>query len=515
MAIKLFVRALVRWSWLLVLFILLGFVGGNILSALLPPQYQATAIVQLSTQSSQIVQPVAAYSTLVTSDSVLGAVLDNYLNNDQNIDRQTFVTKQLAVSSDSASQSITIAVTLSNASEAASLANALAQTLVKQQNAYIHAQYAQELQIVNSRIAAEQNAINHLNQQYAATPSANAATLQQLSDQLSQQQNLQNQDITARQVLTTEQALYGSPLSVVQAALPPGKPSSLIGVVPMTPVLIGFMLILAFVAIGFLEQRAGRIYGVYALQEKTSLPVLGSLRWTKRLSPASFFKTKSAYSAYQEDCRLLMADVLFHAQQANAHIIALTSLNTGAGTTSVITRLAVLLAQSNRRVLLLDANLHDPSLHKQIEVPNDVGIAQLLEESGRKAVATTHRLFRSAVAVSTNIPSIDYFVKPTSIRNLYVITAGKSALGPADLLSMPEMGQFLRGMVRNVDFILIDCPALVHAEARVLGALCDQALLVVDATKGRIQQVLDMKLELVDAGVELSGLIVNKLGRWL
>ena len=76
-SMKIFVSALVRWFWVLILCLLIGWLGGKKLATLFPPQYQATALIQLNTQSHQstIVQSVAVYATLVTSDSVLGATL--------------------------------------------------------------------------------------------------------------------------------------------------------------------------------------------------------------------------------------------------------------------------------------------------------------------------------------------------------------------------------------------------------------------------------------------------------
>src|SRR5690349_15790739 len=101
---KVIVRALVRWSWLLVLCLLVGWFGGRALAKALPPTYQATAIVQLNAQlgSTRVIQPVTVYAALVTSDSILSPVLKQY----PVLDRQTLVLKQLVVSSDSDAQTI-------------------------------------------------------------------------------------------------------------------------------------------------------------------------------------------------------------------------------------------------------------------------------------------------------------------------------------------------------------------------------------------------------------------------
>ncbi len=523
---KIVVRALIRWSWVLILCLLIGWLGGKKLATLFPPQYQATALIQLNMQSntSAIVQSVAVYASLVTSDSVLGATLKNY----PDLDRQTMSTKQLIITNDPKAQTISIQVALPNAREAASVANGLAHLLVAQQNAYIQQQYINEQKLLDGRIADEQKNINTLNQQIIQL-SANSIAA-----------------------------------SVVQEAIPPSKPSSIIGLIPFAPAFLGFMLILGMIVIFLLEREADRINGVYAIQKKLALPVLGSLRW---ISPGPNSKPLRALvdsrEPYAEDCRIMMADVLFHAEEAHAHILAITGSKAQSGSSTIAWILAALLAQSKRRVLLIDANLHEPTQNKRLEVSNNAGLASMLEEARNMKV--------NAVAVSgqepvemyqqTSIPRIETqgimgarkqsssliinpqrlnsvkraaigasdqkivdlaakysfgkYIVPTRIQDLYVLPAGRPTMNPNNLLSMPEMDYFLKWSSKRVDFIVIDCPALIHAEAHVLGALSDQTLLVVDATKDRQKQVLNAKEKLLSTGVKLSGIIVNKLGRWV
>ena len=565
---KIVVRALIRWSWVLILCLLIGWVGGKKLATVFPPQYQATALVQLSmlSNTTAIVQPVAAYASLVTSDSVLGATLQKY----PDLDRASMSTKQLTVTAVTTSQSISIQVALPNAREAASVANDLAHLLVTQQNAYIQQQYANEMKLLDGRIADEQKNITTLNQQIVQLSANlinapnNAPVIQQDQNQVTQYQNFLNQDITQKQNLITQQALDSNPLSVVQGAVPSSKPSSIIGLIPFTPSFLGLMLILGMIVIFLLERQADRINGVYELQKTLALPVLGSLRW---ISPGPNSKPLRALidsrEPYAEDCRIMMADVLFHAEEAHAHILAITGTKAQSGSSTIAWILAALLAQSKRRVLLIDANLHEPTQNKRLDVSNNAGLASMLEEarkmkvnavtvSGQEPVemhqqVSIPRMETQWVAGARNQTSsliinpqrlnsvkratsgasdqkiVDLaakysfgkYIVPTRIQDLYVLPAGRPTMNPNNLLSMPEMDYFLRWSSKRVDFIVVDCPALIHAEAHVLGSLSDQTFLVVDATKDRQKQVLNAKEKLLNAGVKLSGIIVNKLGRWV
>lgn len=507
---KLLVRGFARWWWLLVVSAIAGFFVGHALLALLPPTYQSTAIVQLSTPAhtsqAQIIQPVAAYSTLVTSDPVLNAVLVKY----PLIDRQMFVAKQLVITPDAPSQSFQIQVTLPDARMAADIASGLAQTIVSQQNAYIKSQYNEAIKLTNGHIADEQRVINQLNQQYAATLPTNTIVLAQLDSQIQQQRNLQNTDVLDLQSLTTEAALFGSPLSIAQSATVATKPSSFLGQIPFVPVMITLLVLLVVVAIALLEQNAGRINGTYDLQRKAATPVVGSLRWTTPVSPVELCEEKTAFA---EDCRVMMADMLFLAEGAKARLITLAGIRSGAGTSSIVAYLGALLAQSQRRVLLVDANLYRPMLHEQLDVVNEAGLAMLLEEA-RKAKVTAASAKSGAVELVDRL-MVDRFVKPTAVPNLYMIPAGEPNENPGDLLSMPEMRDVLQWATRPGDLVLVDSPSLEHGEAHVLGAISDQTLVVVDAARDLIRQVEHTKEDLAHTGVKLSGLIVNKLGRWI
>lgn len=507
---KLLIRGLARWWWLLVVSAIVGFLVGKVSLTLLPPTYQSTAVIQLSTQTrtsqAQIIQPVAAYSTLVTSDPVLDAVLANY----PGIDRQTFVAKQVVITPDAPSQSFQIQVTLPNAHMAADIANGLARTLVSQQNAYIKSQYDASIKLANSHIADEQRAIDRLNQQYAATAPTNTIVLAQLDSQIQQQRNLQNTDVLNLQSLTTEAALFSSPLSIAQSATVATKPSSFLGQIPFIPVMIALLILLGVVAIALLEQNAGRINGTYDLQRKVALPVVGSLRWTTPVSPLELCEEQTAFA---EDCRVMMADMLFLAEEAKARLITLTSIRAGAGTSSIIAYLGALLAQSQRRVLLVDANLYCPTLHEQLDVANEAGLAMLLEEA-RKARVTVASGKPGAVDLADSL-MVDRFVKPTAVPNLYMIPAGEPDENPGDLLSMPEMRDVLQWAIRPGDLVLVDSPSLEHGDAHVLSSMSDQTLVVVDAARDSIKQVEHTKEDLAHTGVKLSGLIVNKLGRWV
>jgi Mrp family chromosome partitioning ATPase/capsular polysaccharide biosynthesis protein len=507
------VRTLKRWAWIPVVCLVSGWLLGSQLAVLIPPMYQATAIVHLNAQArvgvgAQVVQSVAAYATIVTSDAVLGNVLKKY----PRLSRQ-LLGKQVSVSSDNNGQNVILSVTLPRPKEAASLANDLASLLVAQQNTVIKLSYDKQLKLLNETISNEQKQIDLLNQKITQTPTSNMAQIQSLQEQRNQVQNLQSQNIADRDDLLTQQALYSDPLSLMQAATPPPRPATILGQIPMVPATMCVFLILGIVAIFALEQWADRITSGHTLQQKVVLPLFGTLRWTtpdpQEMPLRAFCEVKQPYV---EECRVMMADILFRAEQAQARVLAITALKPRAGTSTIAAQLAALLAQSRRRVLLIDANLHRPSLHERLEVRNEAGLARLLEEVRMKKMMVSSGGVEQAVNLLDKVP-IDTFILPSPVQNLYVLPAGRPSVNPASLLSMPEMEQFLKWAARRSDYIILDCPALTFGEVHVLGSLSDQAYIVIDATRDKVKQVVAIKDELMGSSVKLSGLIVNKLDR--
>src|SRR5205085_8850700 len=118
--------------------------------------------------------------------------------------------------------------------------------------------------------------------------------------------------------------------------------------------------------------------------------------------------------------------------------LAITGLKSHSGISTIAAQLAALLAQSKRRVLLIDANLYEPSLHKRMEMPNEAGLARMLEEARRVTIGTTGRLGRASLLIEERV-SLQNYIMPTRVQDLFLVPAGRPTLNPNSLLSMPVM----------------------------------------------------------------------------
>ncbi len=156
-----------------------------------------------------------------------------------------------------------------------------------------------------------------------------------------------------------------------------------------------------------------------------------------------------------------IAAALHHAQtQRNVRTVMITSAVMAEGKSLTATNLALTLSHSyQRRVLLIDADLRHPMIHENFQLPNDVGLGDLLKRpTGRHLTARQ--------------------VSPT----LWIQPAGCSDPEPMSALVSDAMKQLLAEAVEQFDWVVIDTPPIVVLpDANLLAAMVDTALVVIRA----------------------------------
>ena len=138
--------------------------------------------------------------------------------------------------------------------------------------------------------------------------------------------------------------------------------------------------------------------------------------------------------------------------------VLVTSAEVGAGKSSVTTNLGISLAQTDHRVLLVDADLRRPVLHTLLRVPGALGLSSYLSGTAMLEAVVTR----------------------TSVPNLSLIPSGPITPNAADLLSSPRMRELLSAVAQQYDVVLVDSPpVLVASDAATLAPAVDGILLVV------------------------------------
>jgi capsular exopolysaccharide synthesis family protein len=141
------------------------------------------------------------------------------------------------------------------------------------------------------------------------------------------------------------------------------------------------------------------------------------------------------------------------------------------------------------KVLLLDANLHRPTLHERIGLALDGGLADILEGRGEWAS----------------------YLKPVQDTNLVVITAGRSEQNPSELLSSEAFRNFIKAVKEEFAYVIIDTPAVMnYVDSLSVASVVDGVVLVVRAGQTRWDVAQNAKRKLLMAHANLIGVALNR-----
>jgi capsular exopolysaccharide synthesis family protein len=163
---------------------------------------------------------------------------------------------------------------------------------------------------------------------------------------------------------------------------------------------------------------------------------------------------------------VLRTNLQFAAVEHALTTLMVTSPGPSEGKSMTASNLAVTLAQSGRRVILLDSDLHRPRVHRVFGLRNNAGVTTALIEEGNR--------------------NLDDLLQDTSTPLLQVLTSGPIPPNPSELLGSTRMRQLLADLLNRSDIVVLDSPPVTAlADAAILSAQVDGVLLVLDAGKTR------------------------------
>jgi capsular exopolysaccharide synthesis family protein len=195
-------------------------------------------------------------------------------------------------------------------------------------------------------------------------------------------------------------------------------------------------------------------------------------------------------SSVVESYRMLRTSVLLSTAGAPPKTILITSSQPGEGKTTTAVNTAISLSQLGASVLLIDADLRRPAIHKAFKIPHARGISNYL---------------------SSHTPLDDLIVK-LPIPNLSVLPCGPIPPNPAELISSERMQELLRELSRQFDHILIDSPPLISVtDPVILSTMVDGSILVVQSGKSTRELVRRARRELAGVGARVFGVVLNNV----
>ncbi|MFB9756861.1 CpsD/CapB family tyrosine-protein kinase [Paenibacillus hodogayensis] len=189
-----------------------------------------------------------------------------------------------------------------------------------------------------------------------------------------------------------------------------------------------------------------------------------------------------------ESYRALRTNIQFSSVNRPIQTILVTSAQSSEGKTTTVTNLAIVYAQENKKVLLIDADMRKPTLHQIFVRPNIQGLSNLL----------------------ANQIAIQEAVNDTHISNLSIMTSGPIPPNPSELLASIRMQTLIKELRGIYDVILFDSPpALQVTDTQLLAAQCDGVLLVVKSGKVKRDHVKKTISSLEYVKARILGVVLN------
>lgn len=494
-----------KWAWLIILVALIAAVSSYYYSQTLRPTYRAetTMLIGKVLQETNPNVPVQydigslaqAYSLLAVQPAILQATAEaiRWPEPWQNL----FF--KITTKATFGSQLLQIAVTDSDPAQAAAIANEIARQLILQgpvsaqqkdaeeQRAFVTSQLAQ----LKLQIEGMQKTLNNLNTQAA------------LENDPTKLNDLNNRIASLQTRIAESQKNYASLLAIVNnnpnlfvnvlvPAQPPKSPIS-----PNIPqnVLLATVagLVIAVITVLIIEYLDDTIKDAEDAQRVLGLSTLGAITRmpSSRNQADSLITLKHPRSPISEAYRVLRTNLRFSGIENPAGALLVTSPGPTEGKTTTAANLAVAVAQSGRRVVLLDCDLRRPTLDKYFGLSNDEGLSSLF---------------------LNDTATLESVMRPTKLDTLKVITSGPIPPNPAELLDSNRMRRILETLRSQADLLIIDSPpVLAVADASIVGARCSGVILVIDAGRTRSDISRRAVETLNKTGTKVLGVVLNRI----
>ena len=216
------------------------------------------------------------------------------------------------------------------------------------------------------------------------------------------------------------------------------------------------------------------------------------LPWRKVAPPIderSDLPNRTLLTAVGDAYRALRTGILLSRSETSPKTILFTSAAAGEGKSWTVTSTAIIFAQMVDRVLLIDADLRRPRCHTALKIDKSPGLTEVL--TGYEELANA--------------------IQPTSIKGLYLLSAGLNPPNPTELLGSTKMRAILAEAAASFQHVLIDSPAILPlSDAVVLSRLADGVVVIASAQTAR-PLVREACSRLIHVGANLLGVVLNNV----
>jgi polysaccharide biosynthesis transport protein len=488
-----------RWWWILVLFPVVFGLAAYLLSTQMTPIYEAEATLILEheiTGSTPNFESILAaerrtrtFSQLATSQRVLQPAIDALgLQMTANELRS-----QVSISHTRETQLLSITVRDPNPERAAALANAISEHF---------ASFVEEIQApaigrldtdLPDAIASLEDRMEAIQERIVEIENAGTAATQTDQQELFQMRELNDRLEAAHatlllveQTIDDAQQRLGSRVTLAEPAEPPVTPSSPILLLNVAlAVILGTLLGTgAIVVLGYRDDKIRTADDVARL---TDHPVLASVPRT--VIPEHVEELHSGQSIAGDIFQGLRTSLSFAMYGMKGKTLVVTSSRQSEGKSVVAANLAIALAESGQRVVLVDGDLRRPRLHSMFE-----------------GVSVRRGLTNIILDEAADVRS---FMQPTNTENLEVISSGFLPPNPSVLLSSPRMRQIVDELEQYADVIVMDSPPTPLPDALIIASLAAGVLFVIRAEQAGTQELVGNLQTISQTNTQILGIVLN------
>jgi len=244
----------------------------------------------------------------------------------------------------------------------------------------------------------------------------------------------------------------------------------------------------------FLEYLDDSVSDPDQLEKYVHVPFLGPvpILEPKETGPLSrdLIALKEPKSVYAEAYRAVRTSILFSSPDNPPRVFVVTSSGQQEGKSLTAINLAITMALNDKRVLLIDADMRKPRLHKVFGIDNTFGLSNLIGGS----------------------PNVGLALNKTPVPTLMVLPSGPVPPNPSELLGSVRLGKFLGLLREKFDIIILDCtPLIAVTDATVLATQVDGVILVIKSGVTRRKIIKRAVTQLEDVQAKIIGAVLNQV----
>ena len=478
-----------QWLWLVVLSGVLASSVAYFTSSNVVPTYQTSTILFISLPNLNSVynnngfvssSMTTTYSQMITNLPVLKGVVDTLsLGMDP-----TELQKMITIAEIPDSQLITVTVNGTDPVLIVQIANALSASFAERMSELQSQRFASSKQALQTQMDEMKKQVELTATELANTQAA--AQKQEVETRLTQYRqiyaSLLNSFEQARiaDAQTSTTVMVADPaVSALQVGPKTARDTAL---ATITAVLFAIGVI---IGINSLDDT---LRNPEELQQKYGLPILGIIAQFE-MQQGPLITRYQPRSMVTESFRNLRTNIKFSSVDVPLRRILVTSPTPADGKSTISANLAVVFAQGEKKVVLIDADMRRPTVKKMFNLSGSAGLSDLFVLPEDEAHTC---------------------IQNSSIPNLRVITSGDVPPNPADLLGSQKMVDILYSLSRDCDLIILDTPPVLSVtDAAALSLDVDGVILVVKPGKTKRAAFRQALLQLKTIGARLLGVVIN------